>query len=93
MNCLKNRKGVDYGRPNANTQNKICTICKKELSFEEIQNCKKDSCYQHRECRRLYQLQYHRKYCVGSIRDGIRIDIYGNKRPYPKDEKCELCKL
>jgi hypothetical protein len=40
-----------------------------------------------RQTGRLYEQKHH---CIVH-RNGVEIDLYGNKRPYPKDKKCEFC--
>lgn len=40
-----------------------------------------------KETTRLFEQKHH---CIVH-RDGVEIDLYGTKRDYPKDRKCELC--
>lgn len=67
---------------------KRCTKCLINLTDKNWSNCnQKEKNYLCKNCERKMITDYNRKNSVGSTYKILK----GNKRPYPKDQKCELC--
>jgi hypothetical protein len=71
---------------------KRCTRCKIELTESSWhKDDKKDKLYICVNCARTYDKEYGRQHTIQTWRNGKLTYLKGNKRPYPKDNKCEIC--
>ncbi len=66
-----------------------CYKCGEELTEKEKQIGKKQGTYLCRKCDNHLARDWYRKFIVYGKGDKV---LKGNKRPYPTDDKCELCK-
>jgi len=69
---------------------KYCTRCNKELNNENS-NLLKLKDYLCNDCDTSYGKDWERKNCTTTIRRGKRVCLYGKKRQFPIDSKCEVC--
>ena len=72
---------------------KYCRVCRVELTRDNtILSVRKAGDHICRKCYQVYVTKYIRLHRIGTERNGKFITLWGNKRPYPLDKRCEICK-